>query len=512
MANSGYTAQWVERLWGRAATVVSPPVRPAGTRREAADHPRGRTVLPQRVGPLEEAARARRGVPDRVRAGPRGLGAPPRGRVQRRRARVRRDRPQGRGRAAGALPRQRTRRGPRRRSSPAPPLFWHAAGLGEDPTTNPDRFEHFGISVVEAMSAGAVPMVYEHGGPGCHRRRRGVRCHVLHDRGARDADDHASAARSGGGAPPIRRGHAPCGPVHLRRLRRTGRAPRRRAGSPTALHRAASCDPDHAARAVADRPGGGGPRGHPDAHTSDPLSGLREHHHRDPVLGQPAGERTLPPLRRHQPEPPAGIRGRAGGDRTDGGARSRVWRRSAHGPTSSSTTPSPRGHCTTSSRGCPATTAASTSGRTTRPGEVVGGIAHEDLMELSFADASIDQVLSSDVLEHVPDPYRAHAEVHRVLRPNGHHVFTVPFHPEGTSRQCARPRRTGRCHRAPGGTRSTTTTRSVPGRCSCSRSSGLEMLVRLAEIGFSTRMYHLWKPWHGIVGPNALVFDAAKRA
>jgi glycosyltransferase involved in cell wall biosynthesis len=44
-------------------------------------------------------------------------------------------------------------------------LFWHAGGLGEDPATHPDRFEHFGISVVEAMSAGLVPVVFGAAGP-----------------------------------------------------------------------------------------------------------------------------------------------------------------------------------------------------------------------------------------------------------------------------------------------------------------------------------------------------------
>jgi hypothetical protein len=39
---------------------------------------------------------------------------------------------------------------------------------------------------------------------------------------------------------------------------------------------------------------------------------------------------------------------------------------------------------------------------------------------------------------------------------------------------------------------------------------GLEMLVRLAQIGFVTRLYRLWQPWHGIVGPDAIVFDAVK--
>jgi glycosyltransferase involved in cell wall biosynthesis len=38
-------------------------------------------------------------------------------------------------------------------------IYWHAAGLGEDEARHPDRLEHFGITTVEAMSAGAVPVV-----------------------------------------------------------------------------------------------------------------------------------------------------------------------------------------------------------------------------------------------------------------------------------------------------------------------------------------------------------------
>ncbi len=44
-------------------------------------------------------------------------------------------------------------------------IFWHAGGYGEDPETHPDRFEHFGIAVVEAMAAGAVPVVFGAAGP-----------------------------------------------------------------------------------------------------------------------------------------------------------------------------------------------------------------------------------------------------------------------------------------------------------------------------------------------------------
>lgn len=44
-------------------------------------------------------------------------------------------------------------------------IFWHAGGFGEDPERHPDRFEHFGIAVVEAMAAGCVPVVFGAAGP-----------------------------------------------------------------------------------------------------------------------------------------------------------------------------------------------------------------------------------------------------------------------------------------------------------------------------------------------------------
>ncbi len=44
-------------------------------------------------------------------------------------------------------------------------IYWHAAGFGEDPRRHPDRFEHFGIALVEAMAAGAAPVVYGAAGP-----------------------------------------------------------------------------------------------------------------------------------------------------------------------------------------------------------------------------------------------------------------------------------------------------------------------------------------------------------
>ena len=38
-------------------------------------------------------------------------------------------------------------------------IYWHASGMGESPDRHPGRLEHFGMTTVEAMSAGAVPVV-----------------------------------------------------------------------------------------------------------------------------------------------------------------------------------------------------------------------------------------------------------------------------------------------------------------------------------------------------------------
>ncbi len=43
-------------------------------------------------------------------------------------------------------------------------IFWHAAGYGVDEKRFPERTEHFGMSTVEAMSAGCVPVVVNRGG------------------------------------------------------------------------------------------------------------------------------------------------------------------------------------------------------------------------------------------------------------------------------------------------------------------------------------------------------------
>lgn len=43
-------------------------------------------------------------------------------------------------------------------------IYWHASGYGEDLEKYPEKAEHFGISTVEAMGSGAVPVVINAGG------------------------------------------------------------------------------------------------------------------------------------------------------------------------------------------------------------------------------------------------------------------------------------------------------------------------------------------------------------
>lgn len=63
-------------------------------------------------------------------------------------------------------------------------------------------------------------------------------------------------------------------------------------------------------------------------------------------------------------------------------------------------------------------------------GTYVGEHRSEDLAALTFPDASFDIFVTSDVFEHVANPAAAFREIARVLKPEGVHVFTMPWYPE----------------------------------------------------------------------------------
>lgn len=144
-----------------------------------------------------------------------------------------------------------------------------------------------------------------------------------------------------------------------------------------------------------------------------------------------------------------------------------------------------------------------------KSGEIVKGKMHQDLMALSFDSESMDIVLSSDVFEHIPYPYKAHAEVYRVLRPKGRHIFTVPFY----KTRLLDEHRTqieadgNIIHTLPAMYHGDPVR---PEGALVHNIFALEMLVNMAKIGFRTNVYQIHSYWHGILGTGAVVFEAIK--
>lgn len=50
-----------------------------------------------------------------------------------------------------------------------------------------------------------------------------------------------------------------------------------------------------------------------------------------------------------------------------------------------------------------------------------------DISDLPLKDESVDQILNIAVLEHVPNPQKVIAEIHRVLKPGGKLLCEIPF-------------------------------------------------------------------------------------
>jgi hypothetical protein len=142
-------------------------------------------------------------------------------------------------------------------------------------------------------------------------------------------------------------------------------------------------------------------------------------------------------------------------------------------------------------------------------GSLVKGVMHQDLMTLSLKTESVDLIISSDVFEHIPDPYKAHEQVWRVLKQGGRHVFTVPFNAGGfldEVRASCDETGTVHYHKEP-------VFHGDPLRPEGAlvfRIFSLEMLVKLAKIGFRTNMWRLRDHSLGICGPNGIVFEAVK--
>lgn len=136
-------------------------------------------------------------------------------------------------------------------------------------------------------------------------------------------------------------------------------------------------------------------------------------------------------------------------------------------------------------------------------GRFRGSVQCQDVQRLTHATASFDLVTSTEVFEHVPDDRRAFAEVHRVLRPGGFLVFTVPLMDAATTLERARlhdgkivhlvePEYHGDHLRG-------------RGRVLAFRTYGLDILDRLRAVGFDARLERIDDPAHAISDGKVLV-------
>jgi glycosyltransferase involved in cell wall biosynthesis len=163
LANSAYTQGWVRRLWGRDSDVFHPPVTlaPRATK-ERVILSVGRFLLPgtgHNKKQLEMVEAFRRLCARGVHGWTFHLagGCPPEHAAYLEQIRT----------AAAGLPvllHPDATGAELRDLYGKASIFWHAAGLDEHIERFPDRYEHFGITTVEAMSAGAVPVVIDAAG------------------------------------------------------------------------------------------------------------------------------------------------------------------------------------------------------------------------------------------------------------------------------------------------------------------------------------------------------------
>jgi tetratricopeptide (TPR) repeat protein len=137
------------------------------------------------------------------------------------------------------------------------------------------------------------------------------------------------------------------------------------------------------------------------------------------------------------------------------------------------------------------------------------GIRNEDLTALTLPDLALDFVLCFDVLEHIPDYLKALEEVHRVLKPGGSLLFSLPFNPqaaENVKRAISNPDGTtehllpAQYHGDP-----------VNGECLCYHTFGWKLLEQLRDIGFEdAKAYFCWSDKLGYLGEDQIIFVAVK--
>jgi len=148
-------------------------------------------------------------------------------------------------------------------------------------------------------------------------------------------------------------------------------------------------------------------------------------------------------------------------------------------------------------------------GKGIEPGTVIQSVRHEDVRKTSFPSDHFDFVLSSDVLEHVPQPDEAFVEIHRILKPGGKFIFTIPFleDQEKSDRRAVEDDKgevvllkEPQYHGDP----------LRPEGILVFTLFGWDMLEMTRAAGLECSVHRLYLLRYGIIGPGTLVFTAVK--
>lgn len=139
-------------------------------------------------------------------------------------------------------------------------------------------------------------------------------------------------------------------------------------------------------------------------------------------------------------------------------------------------------------------------------GDVLDGVQHQDLTATSFADNTFDVVLTCDVFEHIVEPYLAHQEIYRILKPGGRHIFTLPSNPnELLDIQTALVTSAGIEYLAQPEYHGEPLDQNLVYNV-----VGFEMLVELRAMGYEATAFHIDDPALGILGPGTQVYQVRK--
>ena len=141
------------------------------------------------------------------------------------------------------------------------------------------------------------------------------------------------------------------------------------------------------------------------------------------------------------------------------------------------------------------------------PGGQRDGMRCEDVQRLTFADHSFDLCTSTEVFEHVPDDRAGFRELHRVLRPGGWLLFTVPMTDAPATVERARLADGRVEHLLPPAYHGDRL--KGPGSVLVYRDYGLDLAARVRDAGF--RDASLWRPPDDYLG-HARTVLVARRA